>query len=97
MIIDGGSKTFSSDRLVNSGEVTFGHVVEAPGAKFHKMNEEHGYVDLTGAERQFDVGERVHVIPNHICVAVNLHEEVYGLRGDTVEAVWRVDGRGKLQ
>ncbi len=97
MIIDGGSKTFSSDRLVNSGEVTFGHIVEAPGAKFHKMNEEHGYVDLTHAEREFAVGERVHVIPNHICVAVNLHEQVYGLRGDTVEAVWQVDGRGKLQ
>jgi D-serine deaminase-like pyridoxal phosphate-dependent protein len=97
MIIDGGSKTFSSDRLANSSEVTFGHIVEAPGAKFHKMNEEHGYVDLTGAGREFAVGERVHVIPNHICVAVNLHEQVYGLRGDTVEAVWQVDGRGKLQ
>ncbi len=97
MIIDGGSKTFSSDRLANSTEVTFGRIVEAPGARFHKMNEEHGYVDLSGAERQFQVGDRVHVIPNHICVAVNLHEQVYGLRGDTVEAVWPVDGRGKLQ
>lgn len=97
MIIDGGSKTFSSDRLVNSAEVTFGHLVEAPEAKFHKMNEEHGYVDLTHAGREFTVGERVHVIPNHICVAVNLHEQVYGVRGDTVETVWQVDGRGKLQ
>lgn len=97
MIIDGGSKTFSSDRLVNAGDVTFGRIVEAPGARFHKMNEEHGYVDLTGAQRTFQVGERVHVIPNHICVAVNLHEQVYGVRGDQVETVWQVDGRGKLQ
>src|SRR5206468_1155840 len=65
MIIDGGSKTFSSDRT-NSGDVTFGHLVEAPGARFHKMNEEHGYIDMTRAERQFQVGDRVHVIPNHI-------------------------------
>jgi D-serine deaminase-like pyridoxal phosphate-dependent protein len=56
MIVDGGSKTFSSDRLVNSTDVTFGHVVEAPGARFHKMNEEHGFVDLTRAERSFAVG-----------------------------------------
>ena len=70
---------------------------EAPGAKFHKMNEEHGFVDLTHADSTFDVGDRVHVIPNHICVAVNLHERVYGLRGETVEEVWNVDGRGKLQ
>jgi D-serine deaminase-like pyridoxal phosphate-dependent protein len=97
MIIDGGSKTFSSDRLVNSPELIFGHVVEAPGARFHKMNEEHGYIELTHAERGFDVGDRVHVIPNHICVAVNLHEQVYGVRGEMVEETWKVDGRGKLQ
>ena len=97
MIIDGGSKTFSSDRLANSSEVTFGRLTEAPGARFHKMNEEHGFVDLAHAEAEFSVGDRVRVIPNHICVAVNLHEKVYGLRGDTVEEVWSVDARGKLQ
>ena len=97
MIIDGGSKTFSSDRPVNGPDVTFGQLQEAPGARFHKMNEEHGFVELTHAEREFAVGDRVHVIPNHICVAVNLHEKVYGVRGDSVEQSWTVDGRGKLQ
>jgi D-serine deaminase-like pyridoxal phosphate-dependent protein len=97
MIVDGGSKTFSSDRLANSNELTFGHVMEAPGARFHKMNEEHGYIDITRAERRFDIGDRVRIIPNHICVAVNLHEQMYGIRGDQVEEVWKVEGRGKLQ
>jgi D-serine deaminase-like pyridoxal phosphate-dependent protein len=97
MIVDGGSKTFSSDRPVSGAEVTFGHVVEAPGARFHKMNEEHGYVDITRAGREFAIGDRVHIIPNHICVAVNLHERMYGVRGDRVEEQWTVDGRGKLQ
>lgn len=96
-IIDGGSKTFSSDRPVNSNLATFGYLVEAPQAVFHKMNEEHGFVDLTQSERKFHVGERVRVIPNHICVAVNLHEKMYGVRGETVERVWQVDARGKLQ
>ena len=105
MIVDGGSKTFSSDRLANSSEPSFGHILEAPAARFHKMNEEHGFVDLTGvagagvvgADREFHVGDRVRVIPNHICVAMNLHERVYGVRGDRVEEVWKVDARGKLQ
>jgi D-serine deaminase-like pyridoxal phosphate-dependent protein len=97
MIIDGGSKTFSSDRLANPAEVTFGRLVEAPGARFHKMNEEHGFIDLSHAEAEFSVGDRVRLIPNHICVAVNLHENVYGVRGDVVEEVWPVDARGKLQ
>jgi D-serine deaminase-like pyridoxal phosphate-dependent protein len=98
IIVDGGSKTFSSDRPAGSGaEATFGHVVEAPEAVFHKMNEEHGYVDVRQCGRKFEIGERLRIIPNHICVAVNLHERVYGIRGGEVEEVWEVAGRGKLQ
>ena len=97
IIVDGGSKTFSSDRLTGSVESTFGHVVEAPAAVFHKMNEEHGYVDVTRCGRKFEIGERLRIIPNHICVAVNLHARAYGIRQGEVEEVWEVAGRGKLQ
>jgi D-serine deaminase-like pyridoxal phosphate-dependent protein len=96
IIIDGGSKTFSSDRQA-TGEVSFGHVLDAPQAVFGKMNEEHGFIDVQSAERAFSVGDRVRIIPNHICVAMNLHEQVYGVRADRVECMWRVEGRGKLQ
>ena len=97
MILDGGSKTFSSDRLAYGTEITFGKIVEDQAARFHKMNEEHGFVDVTDATRKFQVGDRVRVIPNHICVAMNLHEKVYGMRGEQVETVFPVAGRGKLQ
>jgi D-serine deaminase-like pyridoxal phosphate-dependent protein len=97
IIIDGGSKTFSSDRLANSTATTFGRVMEAPASEFHKMNEEHGYVDVRQSGRQFEIGERLQIIPNHVCVAVNLHERMYGIRAGTVEEVWEVAGRGKLQ
>jgi len=97
IVVDGGSKTFSSDRLAGSAESTFGHVLEAPEAVFHKMNEEHGYIDVRQCGRKFEIGERLGIIPNHICVAVNLHERVYGIRNGKVEEVWEVAGRGKLQ
>ncbi len=99
MIIDGGSKTFSSDRTSAppTERMTFGKIIEDPGCVFHNMNEEHGFVDITGATRKFQVGEKVRVIPNHVCVAVNLHEQVYGVRGEKVEQTWKVEGRGKLQ
>jgi D-serine deaminase-like pyridoxal phosphate-dependent protein len=97
MIIDGGSKTFSSDRLAGSNEVSFGYVVDAPTATFTKMNEEHGFVDLRNVKKEFAVGDRVRIIPNHICVAMNLHEQVYGVRGDEVVETWKVAARGKLQ
>jgi D-serine deaminase-like pyridoxal phosphate-dependent protein len=71
--------------------------MEAPDCLFHRMNEEHGYLDTTRAGRGFAVGDRLRVIPNHVCVAMNLHECVYGVRGNNVEEVWKVEGRGKLR
>ncbi|MFN7993450.1 MAG: alanine racemase [Bryobacteraceae bacterium] len=97
IIVDGGSKTFSSDRHTGPSEATFGYVVEAPDVVFHKMNEEHGYVDITRTKQEFEPGQRLHVIPNHVCVVMNLHERVYGVRNGNVEQVWEVAGRGKLQ
>ena len=97
MIIDGGSKTFSSDRQMGLEEVSFGRLLDAPEAVFGKMNEEHGFVDIRKVSKSFKVGDRVRVLPNHVCVAMNLHEQVYGYRGETVEQIWRVEGRGKLQ
>lgn len=95
VIIDGGSKTFSSDRSVVSEAKGFGVVHGRPDAHFFKMNEEHGFVEIP--DHSYRVGDRVRVVPNHICVAVNLHEYIYGVRGQEVVEVWRVDARGKLQ
>ena len=97
VMVDGGSKTFSSDRLAGSAEVSFGYVVEAPEAIVYSQNEEHGYVDVRKCGREFQIGDRLRIIPNHVCVAMNLHEQVYGIRGEKVEQIWRVEGRGKLQ
>lgn len=97
IIVDGGSKTFSSDRSIVPGDPTLGHVVEAGETAFHKMNEEHGYLDISRTGRQFAPGDRLHIIPNHVCTAVNMHERVYGIRGGEVERVWPVEARGKLQ
>lgn len=96
IIIDGGSKTFSSDSLATGG-AGFGLIPELSGAIFHKMNEEHGYVDISECEKAPAIGERFHVVPNHVCAAVNLHEQLYGVRRGEVEEVWKVAGRGKLQ
>lgn len=96
-IIDGGTKTFSSETVPGVAETSWGRVVEDPAVRFYTKNEEHGYLDLREAELDVKVGDRLHVIPNHICVAVNLHEKMYGIRGETVEQVWTVAARGKLQ
>lgn len=96
-LLDGGSKTFSSDPVPGQEPPRWGRLVEAPDARFYKMNEEHGYVDFRDSGRRLRIGDRVRVVPNHVCVCVNLHEKMYGVRGDRVERVWDVRGRGKLQ
>jgi D-serine deaminase-like pyridoxal phosphate-dependent protein len=97
ILIDGGSKTFSSDRLNGDPGVSFGLLLDAPEAHFHKMNEEHGFVDVSRCGREFRVGEKLRVLMNHVCVAMNLAERVHGHRSGAVEKSWEVKGRGKLQ
>ena len=90
-VIDAGSKTLSSDQTVDLG--TFGLVVEHPW-KIRKLNEEHGYVEIRGPAR---VGEKVWVIPSHVCPTVNLHDEIWYGRGGRVEGSWKVAARGKVR
>lgn len=90
-VLDGGTKTFSAD-----GSMPRGLVVNCPGAEIYKTNEEHGYLDISRCPDPPVIGSRIWVIPNHVCVAVNLHDQVYGIRGENVEQVWSVAARGKL-
>jgi D-serine deaminase-like pyridoxal phosphate-dependent protein len=99
IIVDGGSKTFTSDRpaFTEGGEVTHGYVVEDPELQFVKMNEEHGYVKRDRSTKPHRIGDRLHIIPNHVCVAINMHDEVYAHRGGEVVETWRVAARGKVR
>ena len=95
-IIDGGSKTFSSDRSKGDKSV-FGIVREDPDTDFVALSEEHGHFDISGSHRTFHVGERLRILPNHVCATVNLHDRLYGYRNGVVEHVWNIAGRGKVQ
>ncbi len=96
-VIDAGSKALTSDRLIHAPEGGgFGYVVEYPSAKIVRLSEEHGEIDLSGCERVPELGERIHVIPNHICPCVNLQNSVWikHPNGEVEESP--VDTRGKL-
>ncbi len=93
-IIDAGSKTLSSDL---QGQTGYGRIVEYSEAKITRLNEEHGYVDLTACPTRPEVGEVVSVIPNHACAVTNLHEQLIGVRRGRVEVVWDVAARGLVR
>ncbi len=93
-ILDGGSKTFSSDLLGLEGH---GLILEYPEARFYSMSEEHGHVDFSACTQKPVIGERVTVIVNHCCPVANLFNQLIGVRGDQVEVVWPVAARGTIQ
>jgi D-serine deaminase-like pyridoxal phosphate-dependent protein len=95
IVLDGGSKTFSSDRC--AAWEGHGRIVEDPDLLFLKMNEEHGYVRRNGSRREHRVGERLHVVPNHVCTAMNMHDAVWVHRNGEVVDRWEIAARGKLR
>jgi D-serine deaminase-like pyridoxal phosphate-dependent protein len=96
-VVDGGSKTFSSDTYHAEHGRGFGLVKEDPSADIERLSEEHGHLNVSQSDRKYTVGERLMIIPNHVCTTVNMHDEVYGVRGDEVETVWKVAARGKVR
>jgi D-serine deaminase-like pyridoxal phosphate-dependent protein len=93
-ILDIGSKVLTSDLHALNG---YGRIVEYPDAVIRSLSEEHGMVTLSDNAHGPDVGEIVHVIPNHCCVVTNMMDEVYGVRGGRVVETFPVAARGKVR
>ncbi|WP_174804114.1 alanine racemase [Martelella limonii] len=91
-VIDAGSKSLTSDP---SGKGGPGHglIREYPDAVIDRLSEEHGMVDLSKCDRKPEIGERLRVVPNHVCPVTNLHDQVLVLENGTISA-WAVDARG---
>jgi D-serine deaminase-like pyridoxal phosphate-dependent protein len=94
-IIDAGSKALALDP--SPSHPGHGYIVGHPGATIARLSEEHGVVMLPSSERGFAVGDRVEIIPNHICPAVNLTDELVVVRDGHVVDRWPVSARGKVQ
>jgi D-serine deaminase-like pyridoxal phosphate-dependent protein len=83
--VDAGSKTLTMSR---DGGFGFGHLRDQPGSRFTRLSEEHGVLDLPDASRLLAVGDRVEIMPIHVCVWMDLQPEVYGIRnGQVVERI----------
>ena len=93
-LIDAGSKALTSDLLGLKG---YGVVHALGDAPVYDLNEEHGFLDITGLERKPSVGDLVRIVPNHVCPVTNLFDRVVFLRGDEVLGAVKVDARGAVQ
>lgn len=96
-VIDAGSKTLSSDLVKPDYGKGYGHVLEYPDANIYKLNEEHGIIDLSACTEKPDIGDVLRIVPNHVCVVTNLHDEIVMHRNGVVESVLSVWARGKTK
>ena len=92
-ILDTGSKSLAADLSPAPGH---GHIVEYPDAVITTLNEEHGIVDLSHSARKPAIGDKVRVIPNHVCVVSNLFDVVHLVEDGEVVEQAPVAARGKL-
>jgi len=92
-ILDSGSKTLTSD---TGGLDGHGLILEHPQAKIARFAEEHGFLDLSTCNDRPKVGDIVRVVPNHVCVVVNMVDRLVAVRGHEIVGELPVAARGRL-
>jgi D-serine deaminase-like pyridoxal phosphate-dependent protein len=65
-------------------------------ARYVRANEEHGHVEV---DPGFNLrpGDKFELIPTHCCTNTNLYDYLHCVRDGQLEAVWRIQGRGRSQ
>jgi len=81
VIVDAGNKSISADCQPDGSTYPgFGQVLGHPELRLVAMTEEHGM--LRGHAGDIRIGDRLSIVPNHICTTVNLYDRIY-LRNNT--------------
>jgi D-serine deaminase-like pyridoxal phosphate-dependent protein len=101
-VVDAGTKAVAADRGMVGGvtpvqQEGYGLVKGQPGWFFARASEEHGVLlrQNGGGADDLRVGDRVELIPNHICPAVNLYDRLVVQQDGVVVGGWEVAARGR--
>jgi D-serine deaminase-like pyridoxal phosphate-dependent protein len=96
-VIDAGSKVLTSDRLLTADpDLTFGAVAGYPEAHVTRLSEEHGVLEFS-APADLRIGDRVAIVPNHICPVINLADSVSVIVDGILAERWVVTARGRVK
>ena len=95
-VVDAGSKALGREPMRGTDSADgFGALLDRPEVAVKSMSEEHGILDLSRTDWRPVVGDRVRIVPNHVCIVVHLNDTIVGVRGDNVETSWPVTARGR--
>jgi D-serine deaminase-like pyridoxal phosphate-dependent protein len=99
-VVDAGSKSLALDlTLTNPPHADFGHIVGRSGWAVTQLSEEHGVLraDDGGAARRLRPGDRLLIVPNHVCPVVNLFDQAVMHRSGQLVDLWDTTGRSRHQ
>jgi len=87
-VIDAGNKTLTPTRTEQHG---YGRLRNRPRSTFTRLSEEHGVLGLAPEDEDLRIGDRVEVLPIHVCAWMDLQREVFGVRGGRITEVIAID------
>ncbi len=97
-VVDAGSKALAREEFrALPGEGGYGVLLDRPSIRVASVSEEHGILDLSDTDWRPRVGDRVRIVPNHVCVSVNLQDRLLAFGGG-MEGVREIalPGRGRV-
>ena len=90
-IIDAGRKTMAVDSATPQ-------CVSHDNVEPTRFSAEHGELQLSGdLVGGLPIGTRVEIIPGYSDMTTVLHDQLYAFRGDTLEEIFEMPGRGRVQ
>ena len=91
VVLDSGSKALGADRP--TWATGYGRLLDHPAARIVALSEHHAVVEWPDQPLP-RLGSRLRVVPNHVCSAVNLTDELVVVSADTMVDRWPVSARG---
>lgn len=89
-VLDSGRKTLNPD-------VQLPIIKGWPDATVKRLSAEHCELTLGPQSQNLKIGDKVELIVGYADFTTPLHDHFYGFRGERLEVVWPILGRGKLQ
>jgi D-serine deaminase-like pyridoxal phosphate-dependent protein len=94
-VVDAGTKCLAADGIGRAGWV---QVMGRDDLAMEFLNEEHGVgIIRDDSDTGLAIGDRIRIIPSHVCPVINLFDRATAIRADEVVGELLIPGRGKVQ
>jgi len=90
IVLDAGKKAMS-------GDAALPRPVNLNNVRSIRLSAEHTTIELSSQSDFPRVGEKIELVVGYSDTTVHLHEQIVAMRGDQVDAIWKVAARGKIK